>query len=985
MTSLRLGMTTRVQTIAFAALACGYLLAAGCALPSSTANAETHVPSLRRVLVINSYSLDYPWTENIVAGIRAGLAARGDVELAFEFLDTKRVPYDEAYATTLSELMHARYARSRPEVIVTADDDALDFMLAYRDRLFPGVPVVFCGANYFQDQRIAGHVGYTGVNEAVDIERTLAVARAQRPDARTLVVVHDQTTTARNVVARLKDLEVRAPQGFRFEYLTGLTDDTLKARLAELPADSVVLWALYLRHGDGRALTVRESMRLVAGSARVPVFVLWDFAVTEGAVGGRVTSGRAQGASAAAIVHRILEGTPVEQIPIVRESPNEYMFDHRALDRFGLTADTVPAGSTVLNQPFSFYRAYRPYIWAALVGMGAELVVIIGLLIVIRVSTRKGRARLKASEDRYRSIVEDGEELIVRMDGDGVLLFANGAYGRLRGAAPAGLIGTEYRCGRPAGDALVTGVDRLRPEHPVDVVEQQDVGTDGTPVWLHWTRRAFFDERGALRELQAVGQDISDRKRAELAVQELNARLQKILDSMKDGLLVTDLKGHLVPVRSAAVEAWFGPVVAGGPIWDYLCGDDERARTSLALGVSQLADDFLPFELLIDQLPKGLVHGDRHLALDYQPVLRNGLLSELLVSISDVTLQLKQERAEERLRELPAIIGNLMRDRAGFAAFVADTEHLLGVLGESRDPVEQKRVLHTLKGNTSIYGFMHFAGCCHTLENTLLDEDRAIVSADVQALEREWRESMEQTSVFFSRDAGGAIRLEPTEYDDLLRRLESREDHFHLLGMARTWSQPTMRQVLEVHEKAAARVASRLGKQVEVRIEAGDLRLPDVRLRPFLGSLVHVVRNALDHGIEDPAQRAAVGKREVGTIVIGARLQDQRLVVTIEDDGRGIEWTALAAKARQRGLPAATEAELVEALFADGVSTAAAVTEVSGRGVGMAATRQATVDMGGTVEVRSRAGLGTEVRFTLPLNAPRAGRRTTRTPVLAAN
>jgi two-component system chemotaxis sensor kinase CheA len=139
------------------------------------------------------------------------------------------------------------------------------------------------------------------------------------------------------------------------------------------------------------------------------------------------------------------------------------------------------------------------------------------------------------------------------------------------------------------------------------------------------------------------------------------------------------------------------------------------------------------------------------------------------------------------------------------------------------------------------------------------------------------------------------------------------------------------------------------------------------------------------HGIEDPAQRAAVGKREVGTIVIGARLQDQRLVVTIEDDGRGIEWTALAAKARQRGLPAATEAELVEALFADGVSTAAAVTEVSGRGVGMAATRQATVDMGGTVEVRSRAGLGTEVRFTLPLNAPRAGRRTTRTPVLAAN
>jgi HAMP domain-containing protein/signal transduction histidine kinase len=494
---------------------------------------------------------------------------------------------------------------------------------------------------------------------------------------------------------------------------------------------------------------------------------------------------------------------------------------------------------------------------------------------------------------------------------------------------------------------------------------------------------AFSHMVGEVKQRDAALRDHA--QNLEGQVVERTRSIQLILDSTGEALVPTSLDGTVGGSLSQAALAWFGAPVPGTRIWDYLFAPGSAEAVGFELAFGQLADDFLPFELLIDQLPKGLVHGDRHLALDYQPVLRNGLLSELLVSLSDVTLQLKQERAEERLRELPAIIGNLMRDRAGFAAFVADTEHLLGALGESRDPVEQKRVLHTLKGNTSIYGFMHFAGCCHTLENTLLDEDRGIVNADVQALEREWRESMEQTSVFFSKDAGGAIRLEPTEYDDLLRRLESREDHFQLLGMARTWSQPTLRQVLEVHEKAAARVASRLGKQVEVRIEAGDLRLPDVRLRPFLGSLVHVVRNALDHGIEEPAQRAAVGKREVGTIVIGARLQDHRLVVTIEDDGRGIDWTALAAKARQRGLPAATEAQLVEALFADGVSTAAAVTEVSGRGVGMAATRQATVDMGGTVEVRSRAGLGTEVCFTLPLTAPRAGRRTTRTPVLAAN
>ena len=138
-----------------------------------------------------------------------------------------------------------------------------------------------------------------------------------------------------------------------------------------------------------------------------------------------------------------------------------------------------------------------------------------------------------------------------------------------------------------------------------------------------------------------------------------------------------------------------------------------------------------------------------------------------------------------------------------------------------------------------------------------------------------------------------------------------------------------------------------------MRIDAGDLRLPRGRYAGFWSALVHVVRNAIDHGIEDAASRASAGKSTRGTVSFRARAENGHVAVEIEDDGAGVDWDALAAKARASGMDASSRDALARAMFASGVSSAARVTDVSGRGVGLAAVKDSVAALGGTVRVES--------------------------------
>jgi two-component system, chemotaxis family, sensor kinase CheA len=159
-------------------------------------------------------------------------------------------------------------------------------------------------------------------------------------------------------------------------------------------------------------------------------------------------------------------------------------------------------------------------------------------------------------------------------------------------------------------------------------------------------------------------------------------------------------------------------------------------------------------------------------------------------------------------------------------------------------------------------------------------------------------------------------------------------------------------------------LARRLGRPaVTVHTETNGIRLDSNRWAPFWSALVHAVNNAVDHGIEDAKTREAQGKPPSGSLWLTARRESSDLVISVRDDGRGIEWKRLAVEGAKRGIPNKTKAELIEVMCTDGVSTAQETSQTSGRGVGLAALRAVTLSLTGRLEVESESGKGTTFFF----------------------
>lgn len=175
-------------------------------------------------------------------------------------------------------------------------------------------------------------------------------------------------------------------------------------------------------------------------------------------------------------------------------------------------------------------------------------------------------------------------------------------------------------------------------------------------------------------------------------------------------------------------------------------------------------------------------------------------------------------------------------------------------------------------------------------------------------------------------------------------------------------------ELLDRFPRVVREAARSLGKEVEFEIEGRDIELDRSLLDQMVDPLVHLLRNAVDHGIEPPEQRLAHGKSAVGRIVLHAAREESSVVIRITDDGRGIDRRALRAKAEEAGLAVGElgDEEILRIIARPGFSTADRVTQLSGRGVGMDVVVARVRALGGSVELRTREGEGTTVTLRLP-------------------
>jgi len=453
---------------------------------------------------------------------------------------------------------------------------------------------------------------------------------------------------------------------------------------------------------------------------------------------------------------------------------------------------------------------------------------------------------------------------------------------------------------------------------------------------------------------------------AELAKR--NAAMRIVLDNVDQGLATIMADGSIDAERSAVFDSWFQ--VKDASFAGVLASNDNNARDMLLLGWDGVTEGFMPRDVALQQMPKHLLREGRHYQLTYKLMGNDETLDGALLMVTDITGQIEQRRKEAEQRELIAVFESVMSDKSGFIEFFNETEKMVEeVVADTQGEVGVvKRLIHTIKGNTAIYGVQSVANVCHEVESVCIEEDRRPNQAERDRMAAEWSNFSTRVRLFANEAEEDVVEVQYNELERLLTSARKRAPHDDLVRQLEALrDEPTQVRLVRIGEQAK-RLCKRLGKPtVRVQIESGDIRLPADRWGEFWSSFIHVVRNALDHGIESGEERVHAGKAESGGLVLRTLRKGDSYVVEMTDDGRGIDWNRVADKAKAAGLPYGTREALVEALFTDGVSTRDAADELSGRGVGMSAVREACRKLGGEITVVSTQGKGTTIRCSVPV------------------
>ena len=438
--------------------------------------------------------------------------------------------------------------------------------------------------------------------------------------------------------------------------------------------------------------------------------------------------------------------------------------------------------------------------------------------------------------------------------------------------------------------------------------------------------------------------------------------LNLILDSVGLGIVRLTSSGQIYPEYSAKTKEWLGSIQDFEAFGSALGRFDPTAGEMLNLSLEVLAEGVYPYEILSHLFPSQATGpGRRTLHLSYRPLVDGGLL----VILEDETEMKALEAAEREQRELASALRFAIRDPGALADFVESTNAQLGLLESERHAlVEKRRALHTLKGNAAVLGFDSIAELCHDLEAV----EGEFTADGLAPLRARWMALRDGLEGFLGTRQAGSVQIAIKEHHALLAGLMGGADRTRLAGLVESYRLERADLRLERLRIQAIILARRLGKgDIEVQLESIPLRFDIRQWGEFWNAMVHVIRNALDHGLESPSQRQGKGP---GRLWLSLRRLGRTLELRVQDDGRGVDFESVRERARQRGLPHETRRHLIDALFHDGLTTRAESTAVSGRGLGLAAVASSARGLGGRIDIVSEPGQGTEVVFRFPCEAP---------------
>jgi len=362
----------------------------------------------KKLLILHSYNQSYSWTKNIQNGIDS-VFDNTLYEVHVEYMDTKRY-HDIANFKNLVSLYKDKYKNMKFDAIIVSDNNAFSFFKFHREELFKDTPTIFCGINYLVKSDLDGLQNVTGINEKANILKNFQLIKKLHPDNKDVYVVVDTTATGNLAYTEINRLLETMPKDkVKYHILRGYSLEEVQKYLQD--KNGVVLLTAFFRDDKQKSYEYYELVKALDRTIKQPLYGVWDINFGNGLIGGYLTSGFFQGKTAAQMAKRVLDGEHIDDIGVLYESPNSYMFDYKQMKKHGLRVEDLPKDYFIINYEKTFFEKNEIKIYVIMGLLTFLAIVIFNLLASIQKRKKAEKKLLESEKDLELKVASRTQEL----------------------------------------------------------------------------------------------------------------------------------------------------------------------------------------------------------------------------------------------------------------------------------------------------------------------------------------------------------------------------------------------------------------------------------------------------------------------------------------------------------------------------------------------------------------------------------------------
>lgn len=503
---------------------------------------------------------------------------------------------------------------------------------------------------------------------------------------------------------------------------------------------------------------------------------------------------------------------------------------------------------------------------------------------------------------------------------------------------------------------------------------------EGILMSLALADRVNFIRDKAEKTIRTLNSELSQHiTKVEKIVAERTITIRTILDNVRSGLLMVDSQGLILGGSSRSCQTLLGEATLEGQSFAGLIGLTGSDAALFRMSLEQVFSGLMPMDVALQQIPQSVKKGSQYLQLSANAIESpDGQVQSILFTVEDVT-ELRSRQIESRRH---GVLIHILSDLSAFRQFIASSYESIQRLKKQLDARQKKFILHTLKGNSSVFKLHRVAKLIHRVE-----EEDVIGLPEVQQVEKEFESFLLRHKKLLKTDwaiISDEVSLSLAKLKEMEAMVASVGNPVLSARVAR-WmeevNQPVIRSLIGPMIASCKRTAKQLGKKISIRAEGDDIHTLNSQETAIIESLTHLLRNSVIHGIE--AEREALGKPVAGLIELSFSADEAALQIRLRDDGRGLNRKTWETAAQQRLLMSAKEAsaldlqELVSRVVKSDFSTQKSLTMEAGRGIGLGGFLQSIEEAHGHYFLESKEGHG----FSLDIHLPRRPRERLETAV----